>query len=71
MPFGNVVLNGVAMAAVWLTGSGLGAMLGNLAAVVFGKSAEKRSQWIAVGGALGCGWGFLAMVLAIGIVTRL
>jgi hypothetical protein len=71
MPFGNVVLNGVAMAAVWLTGSGLGARLGNLAAVALRRSAEDRSDWIAIGGALGCAWGLLAMVVAAGIVTRL
>jgi hypothetical protein len=71
MLFGNVVLNGVAMAAVWLTGSGLGAMLGNFAAVILSKSVEERSRWTAVGGAFGCGFGLLAMVVAIGIVTRL
>ena len=71
MLFGNVVLNGAAMAAVWLTGSGLGAMLGNLAAVVLWKSAEERSHWTALGGAFGCGFGLLAMVVAIGFVTRL
>jgi uncharacterized membrane protein YccC len=42
MPFGNVVLNGVAMAAVRLTASGIGAMLGNFAAVILGKSAEQK-----------------------------
>jgi hypothetical protein len=59
------------MAAVWLTTSGLGAMLGNFAGVVLRKSAEKRLHWTALGGALGCGCGFLAMLVAIGIVTRL
>jgi hypothetical protein len=63
MLFANVVLKGAAMVAVWLTGSGLGAMLGNFAAVVLRKSAEKRSHWTALGGALGCGWGLLAMVV--------
>jgi hypothetical protein len=69
--FANVVLNGAAMAAVWLTGSGLGAMLGNFAAVALRKSAEERSNWIALGGAFGCAWGLLVMVFAIVILTRL
>jgi len=71
MLFGNVVLNGAAMVAVWLTGSGLGAMLGNVAAVTLRRSAEERSNWIALGGALGCGGGLLGMVFAIGIITKL
>jgi hypothetical protein len=71
MLFANVVLSGAAMVAVWLTTSGVGAMLGNFAAVVLRKSAEVRSNWIAVGGAFGCAWGVLVMIFAIGILTRL
>jgi hypothetical protein len=71
MLFANVVLNGAAVVAVWLATSGIGAMLGNFAAVALRRSAEERSDWIALGGALGCAWGFLLMVLATGIVTRL
>ncbi len=71
MLFANVVLNGAAMVAVWLTGSGIGAMLGNFAAVILSKSAEERSHWTALGGAFGCGFGLLAMAVAIGIVTGL
>jgi hypothetical protein len=54
MLFANVVLNGAAMVAVWLTTSAFGAMLGNFAAVALHRSAEERSNWIALGGALGC-----------------
>jgi hypothetical protein len=71
MLFANVVLNGAAVVVVWLATSGIGAMLGNFAAVARRRSAEERSDWIALGGALGCAWGFLLMVLATGIVTRL
>jgi hypothetical protein len=71
MLFANVVLNGAAMAAVWLTTSGLGAMLGNLVAIALRRSAEVRSNWIALGGALGCICGFLVMLLAIAILAKL
>ncbi|MCW2980000.1 MAG: hypothetical protein JWO14_1727 [Solirubrobacterales bacterium] len=71
MLFGNVVLNGAAMVAVWLTTPGLGAMLGNFAAVALRRSADERSDWIALGGALGCICGLLVMLLAIGMLTEL
>jgi hypothetical protein len=71
MLFANAVLNGAAMVAVWLTTSALGAMLGNFAAVALRRSAEERSNWIALGGALGCAWGLLLMIFAIGILTEL
>ncbi len=71
MPFGNVVLNGVAMAAVWLTASGIGAMLGNFVAVVLRRPASERSEWIAFGGAVGCAIGLLLMIFALGVLTKL
>src|ERR1700759_41289 len=49
MLFANVVLNGAAVVAVWLATSGIGAMLGNFAAVALRRSAEERSDWIALG----------------------
>jgi uncharacterized protein YqgC (DUF456 family) len=71
MPFANVVLNGAAMVAVWVTLSGFGAMVGNSAAIALGRSVEERSDWTACGGAVGCVVGFLAMLLAIAMVTKL
>ncbi len=44
MLFANVVLDGAAMVAVWLTTSGLGAMLGNFVAVAPRRSADERSD---------------------------
>jgi hypothetical protein len=71
MPFANVVLNGVAMVAVWVTLSGFGAMVGNLLAIALRRSDEERSRWVGVCGALGSVVGFLAMLVAIAIVTEL
>jgi hypothetical protein len=71
MPFGNVVLNGVAMAAVWLTVSGIGAMLGNFIAVVRRMPASERSDWTALGGAIGCAIGLLLTICALGVLTKL
>ena len=45
MPFANVILNGVAMMAVWVTLSGFGAMIGNFAAIALRRSDEERSRW--------------------------
>jgi hypothetical protein len=61
-----VILNGVAMMAVWVTLSGFG---GNFAAVVLRKPAETRSEWIGFGAAAGCVCGFLAMIGAIANVV--
>jgi hypothetical protein len=71
MLFGGVILNCAAVVALWPTASGIGVMLGNFAAVVLRRSAEERSEWTARGGALGCAIGFLVMVCALGIQTRL
>ncbi|HEX4732628.1 MAG TPA: hypothetical protein VH299_15255 [Solirubrobacterales bacterium] len=71
MTFANVVLSGAAIVAVWVTPSGFGAMVGNFAAIVLGRSVEERSDWTACGGAVGCVVGFLAMLLAIAMVTKL
>lgn len=71
MPFANVVLNGVAMLAVWVTLSGFGVMLGNFAAIALRRSDQERSRWAGYCGAVGCVVGFVAMLVAIAIVTGL
>ena len=71
MPFANVILNGTAMVAVWVTFAGFGAMIGNSAAIALRKSDEERSRWAGYCGAVGCVVGFLFMLVAIAIVTEL
>jgi len=65
LPYADVVLDGVKILAVWLTSAGVGAMLGNFAAVLEGKPADVRAHWRDVGGAVGCAFGFLLMLCAI------
>jgi hypothetical protein len=61
----GLTFSGVAVMAVWLTFSAVGALLGKCAAVVLRSSTAKRSEWTALGGAVGCVSGFLAMIEAI------
>ncbi len=55
---------GTAVLGVWLAFSGFGAVLGRATAAALHRS-ERRSEWAAIGGAVGCAWGLLAMVAAI------
>jgi hypothetical protein len=68
--YANVVLEGAAVAAVWLTSSGIGAMIGNFAAVLENKPPDQRAQWRDLGGAMGCAFGFLLMVCSIAVLAR-
>ena len=61
----EVIFSGIGVVAVWPILSGFGVMLGNFAAVVLGRPAKERSEWIALGAAVGCLCGFLAMLGAI------
>jgi hypothetical protein len=61
MQIANVMLGGFATAL--LTYSGVGAMFGSLAALVSRRPADVRSEWTAIGGALGCVAGLLAMIV--------
>ena len=70
LPFANVALDCVAVAGVWLTAGGIGAMIGNFAAVLERKSSEERGHWTAVGWAMGCAFGFFLMICAIAALTR-
>jgi len=70
LPYANVVLESAAVAAVWLTSSGIGAMIGNFAAVLEHKSPEERAYWTALGGAMGCAFGFLLMICSIAVLAR-
>jgi hypothetical protein len=62
MSYAQVILGGEAIAIVWLTFSGVGAMVGRLAASLTHRPRMVRSEWTAIGGAVGCAWGFLAMI---------
>ncbi len=68
--YANVVLDGAGVAAVWLTSSGIGAMIGNFAAVFERKPPDVRAELTAWGGAMGCAFGFLLMVCAIAALMR-
>jgi len=70
VPYANVLTDGASIAAVWLGASGIGAMIGNFAAVADKKTPEERAHWVAVGGAMGCAFGFLLMLCAIASLTR-
>ncbi len=70
IPYGSVILEGVGVAAVWLTAGGIGAMIGNCAAVVEKRSPEERADWTASGWALGCAFGFFLMICAIAALER-
>jgi hypothetical protein len=70
LPCANVVLDGAAVAAVWVASGAIGAMIGNFAAVAERKSRDERQDWIAVGWAMGCAFGLLLMVCAIAAQAR-
>jgi uncharacterized protein YqgC (DUF456 family) len=61
----NLIFSGVGVVAVLPVLSGAGVMLANFAAVVLGKPAAQRSEWTALGAAVGCVCGFFAMLAAI------
>jgi F0F1-type ATP synthase membrane subunit c/vacuolar-type H+-ATPase subunit K len=61
------IFNEIGVVAVWLTGVGFGVMIGNFVAVVLRRPAKQRSEWTALGAALGCVIGFFAMVGEIAI----
>jgi hypothetical protein len=65
MDFAHAIFDGEAVAAVWLISSGVGATFGRLVATSLRRPRGLRSEWTAIGGAVGCAWGFLAMVAAI------
>ena len=65
----TTIFGSVGVVTVWPILSGAGVMLGNFAAVVLRKPAEKRSEWTALGAAVGCVFGFFAMIGAIANVT--
>jgi hypothetical protein len=69
-PSADIVLTTIGVLGVWLTSSGVGAMLGNFAAVLERKPPEVRAHWRDVGAAVGCAFGFLLMLCAIVDLTR-
>ena len=68
--YADIVLDGVKVLGVWLTSAGVGAMIGNFAAVLESRSPEERANWRDVGGAVGCAFGFLLMLCAIVEATQ-
>jgi len=69
-PHADIVLDGIKVLGVWLTAGGVGAMIGNFAAVAERKSKDERAHWRDIGGAVGCAFGLLLMLCAIADLSR-